>query len=70
MIPTLTNGGRTTSWRRPSAILAKLNAVPFEQIGHNLNGTLKAVNDIANGHAAASVAGIAAQPRWSRRTSW
>ena len=31
-----------------SAILAKLNAMPFEQIGQNLNGTLQGLNGIAN----------------------
>jgi paraquat-inducible protein B len=31
------------------AIVAKLNMVPFDEIGRNLNGTLQAVNDIANG---------------------
>ncbi len=49
VIPTLANGSDDIM-ASASAILAKLNAVPFEQIGQNLNGTLKAVNDIANGH--------------------
>ena len=48
VIPTLANGSDDIM-ASASAILAKLNAVPFEQIGQNLNGTLKAVNDIANG---------------------
>jgi paraquat-inducible protein B len=31
-----------------SAILAKLNAVPFDQISSNLNGTLQGLNNVAN----------------------
>ena len=60
VIPTLANGSDDVM-ASASAILAKLNAVPFDQIGQNLNGTLKAVNDIANGDRAATVAGITAQ---------
>ena len=42
------DGGADDVMSAASAILAKLNAVPFDQIGDNLNSTLKALSDVAN----------------------
>jgi paraquat-inducible protein B len=47
VIPALSNGSDDIM-ASASAILAKLNAVPFDQIGSNLNGTLQALNNVAN----------------------
>jgi paraquat-inducible protein B len=49
VIPALSNGGADDVITAAGAIMAKLNAVPFEQIGDNLNSTLKALSDVANG---------------------
>lgn len=48
VIPTLANGSDDVM-ASAGAILAKLNAVPFDQIGQNLNSTLQGLNGIANG---------------------
>jgi paraquat-inducible protein B len=47
VIPTLSNGSDDIM-SSAGAIMAKLNAVPFDQIGNNLNGTLQALNNVAN----------------------
>jgi paraquat-inducible protein B len=47
VIPALSNGSDDIM-ASASAILAKLNAVPFDQIGSNLNGALQALNNVAN----------------------
>lgn len=48
VIPTLPSGSDDVM-SAAGGILAKLNAVPFEEIGQNLNGTLQGLNGIANG---------------------
>ncbi|MEJ0020545.1 MAG: MlaD family protein [Acetobacteraceae bacterium] len=48
LIPAL-SAGSDDVMSAAGAILAKLNAVPFEQIGNNLNDTLKGVSNLANG---------------------
>lgn len=48
VIPTLSNGSDDII-TAAGAIMAKLNAVPFQQIGDNLNGLLKGLNNVANG---------------------
>ncbi len=48
VIPTVANGSDDVM-SSASAILAKLNTVPFDQIGQNLNGTLQGLNGVANG---------------------
>ncbi len=48
VIPALSNGGADDLMSAAGAIMAKLNAVPFDQIGDNLNSTLKALSDVAN----------------------
>ena len=47
VIPALPNGSDDIM-ASASAILAKLDAVPFDQIGQNLNGALQGLNGIAN----------------------
>ncbi len=47
VIPTLTTGGDDLA-SSATAIMEKLNTIPFKQIGDNLNDTLKGMNDIAN----------------------
>ena len=42
-------GGFDNITEAASEVLAKVDAIPFEQIGANLNETLKGVSDIANG---------------------
>jgi paraquat-inducible protein B len=49
VIPALSNGGSDDIMTAASAILGKLNAVPFQQIGDNLNSTLAGLNSVANG---------------------
>jgi len=48
VIPALSSGGSDDLMAAASGIMAKLNSVPFEQIGDNLNTTLKALSDVAN----------------------
>jgi paraquat-inducible protein B len=48
VIPTL-GSGSDDLMSAASAILGKLNAMPFEQIGENLNGALQGLNGVANG---------------------
>jgi paraquat-inducible protein B len=47
VIPTLPSGSDDIM-SSASAILAKLNAMPFEQIGDNLNGALQGLSGVAN----------------------
>jgi len=47
VIPTLTSGGDDLA-SSAGALMAKLSAIPFEQIGDNLNRTLQGTSDIAN----------------------
>lgn len=49
VIPALSDGGSDDVMSAASAILGKLNAVPFQQIGDNLNSTLAALSSVANG---------------------
>jgi paraquat-inducible protein B len=49
VIPALSNGGSDDIMTAASAILGKLNAVPFQQIGDNLNSTLAGLSSVANG---------------------
>jgi paraquat-inducible protein B len=49
VIPALSDGGSDDIMSAASAILGKLNAVPFQQIGDNLNSTLAALSGVANG---------------------
>lgn len=48
VIPTITSGSDDLM-SSAGAIVAKLNAVSFDQIGKNLNETLRGINGIANG---------------------
>ena len=48
VIPALSNGSDNVM-EAAGAIMAKLNAVPFQQIGDNLNSVLQALNNVANG---------------------
>jgi paraquat-inducible protein B len=47
VIPVLTSGGGDLA-SSAGALMAKLSAIPFEQIGDNLNKTLQGTGDIAN----------------------
>jgi paraquat-inducible protein B len=47
VIPTLPNGSDDVM-AAAGAIMAKLDTVPFQQIGDNLNGLLRALNTVAN----------------------
>jgi paraquat-inducible protein B len=49
VLPTSPSGGLDSITEAASDVLAKVDSIPFEQIGANLNDTLKGVNDIANG---------------------
>jgi paraquat-inducible protein B len=46
VLPTMEGGGDLAG--SASALMARLNAIPFEQIGQNLNQTLAGVNGIVN----------------------
>ena len=48
VIPALSNGSDDVM-SAAGAIMAKLDTVPFQQIGDNLNGLLQALNNVANG---------------------
>jgi paraquat-inducible protein B len=48
VLPTVETGGLDNLAQSASAILAKLDRVPFEQIGQNLNETLSGTNKLAN----------------------
>jgi paraquat-inducible protein B len=48
VVPTLSSGSDDVMGAA-GAILAKLGAMPFAEIGDNLNGALRAVNNLANG---------------------
>jgi paraquat-inducible protein B len=47
VLPTLTTGGDDLA-AAAGAIMAKLGAIPFEQIGDNLNSALKGMSNLAN----------------------
>lgn len=49
VLPTAPGGGFENITEAASEVLAKVDAIPFEQIGANLNDTLAAVSRIANG---------------------
>ncbi len=49
VLPTTDSGGIAGLQASATSLLEKINAVPFDQIGKNLDGILKAVNDAANG---------------------
>ena len=48
VLPTVDTGGLDNLAQSASAIMAKLDRVPFEQIGQNLNETLSGTNKLAN----------------------
>ncbi|HLB96775.1 MAG TPA: MlaD family protein, partial [Acetobacteraceae bacterium] len=48
VLPTVDTGGLDNLAQSASAIMAKLDRVPFEQIGQNLNETLSGANKLAN----------------------
>lgn len=49
VLPTAPGGGFDSLADAASEVLAKVDAIPFEQIGANLNDTLKGMSQIANG---------------------
>ncbi|MBV9656317.1 MAG: MCE family protein [Acetobacteraceae bacterium] len=49
VLPTSPGGGFDSMTQAASEVLAKVNAIPFEQIGANLNETLAGINQLANG---------------------
>ena len=50
VVPTVP-GGLSGITQSASALLDKINRMPFQEIGENLNKTLAGLNGIANGHA-------------------
>ena len=48
VLPTTDTGGLSDLAQSAGAIMAKLERIPFEQIGQNLNETLSGVNKLAN----------------------
>jgi paraquat-inducible protein B len=48
VMPTVEGGGLAGLTESATALLNKVNAIPFDQIGNNLNGILKAGNTAAN----------------------
>jgi paraquat-inducible protein B len=48
VMPTVSGGGLGDLATTASGLLAKLNAIPFDQIGKNLNATLEGTSQIAN----------------------
>jgi len=48
VLPTVDNGGLDNLAQSAAAIMAKLDRVPFEQIGQNLDETLSGANKLAN----------------------
>lgn len=49
VMPTTESGSLAGIQTSASDLLAKVNAIPFDEIGRNLNGILSAANDAANG---------------------
>jgi paraquat-inducible protein B len=49
VVPTAEGGGFSGLQASATELLGKVNNIPFEQIGNNLDGILKAVNTLANG---------------------
>ena len=49
VIPTTTSGGFAGLQASAAALLEKVNSIPFDQIGKNLDGILQAANTLANG---------------------
>jgi len=49
VLPTQSGGGLTDLTTSLSALMAKVNAIPFEQIGANANGALAGLNGILAG---------------------
>jgi paraquat-inducible protein B len=49
VIPTTTSGGFAGLQASAAALLEKVNSIPFDQIGKNLDGILEAANTMANG---------------------
>ncbi|MGH7031969.1 MAG: intermembrane transport protein PqiB [Stellaceae bacterium] len=49
VLPTAPGGGFAGLQASANDLLDKVNAIPFDQIGKNLDGILKSVNDLANG---------------------
>jgi paraquat-inducible protein B len=48
VLPTVETGGLESLEQSAAAIMVKLNRIPFEQIGQNLNETLSGANKLAN----------------------
>ena len=49
MVPTTEGGGFAGLTASATELLNKVNTMPFDQIGKNLDGILKSVNDVAQG---------------------
>ncbi|HYZ39325.1 MAG TPA: MlaD family protein, partial [Stellaceae bacterium] len=49
VVPSTEGGGFATLTASATELLNKVNAMPFDQIGKNLDGILKSVNDVAQG---------------------
>ncbi len=49
VLPTTEGGGLSGLQTSATDLLAKVNTIPFDQIGKNLNGILLAANNVANG---------------------
>jgi paraquat-inducible protein B len=49
VVPTTESGGFAGLQASAAALLAKVNTIPFDQIGKNLDGVLQAANTMANG---------------------
>ncbi len=49
VLPTTDSGGIASLEASATELLQKVNAIPFAQIGKNLDGTLQAVNNLASG---------------------
>jgi paraquat-inducible protein B len=49
VMPTTESGSLAGIQTSASDLLAKVNTIPFDEIGRNLNGILSAANDAANG---------------------
>ncbi len=49
ILPTTPGGGFAGLQQAANALLDKVNTIPFDEIGQNLSGILKSVNDLASG---------------------
>ena len=49
VLPTTDSGGFAGLQASATALLDKVNTIPFDQIGKNLDGILQAANNVANG---------------------